>query len=180
MEYSNLLNLYVASTQLHSSLDFDEVIERVRAIVLNIIGAVVFAMYLADERGDTYPIVLREGGSDLPAEIVAGQGRAGKAIAAREMDCVAAGRALAPAAGEPIACVPLEVGGEAVGVLVIHELLAHKSAFDPVDLDLLRLLQTHAAGALFAAHAYASAQRRSEVIDGLLGDVREQFERLPR
>src|ERR1044071_4298208 len=43
---NNLANLYVASYQLHSTLDFKEVIQIVQEIVINLIGAEAFAILL--------------------------------------------------------------------------------------------------------------------------------------
>ena len=47
---NNLANLYVASYQLHSTLDFREVIQIVQEIVINLVGAEVFAILLLDEK----------------------------------------------------------------------------------------------------------------------------------
>src|SRR5206468_442109 len=47
---NNLANLYVASYQLHSTLDFREVIQIVQEIVINLIGAESFAILLLDEK----------------------------------------------------------------------------------------------------------------------------------
>src|ERR1043166_9003361 len=46
----DLANLYVASYQLHSTLDFKEVIQIVQEIVINLIGAEAFAILLLDEK----------------------------------------------------------------------------------------------------------------------------------
>ena len=46
---TNLANLYVASYQLHSTLDFREVIQIVQEIVINLIGAEAFAILLLDD-----------------------------------------------------------------------------------------------------------------------------------
>ncbi len=46
---NNLANLYVASYQLHSTLDFQEVLNIVVEIVINLIGAEVFSLMLLDE-----------------------------------------------------------------------------------------------------------------------------------
>src|SRR5712691_8434984 len=46
---NNLAALYVASYQLHSTLDFREVIHIVQEILLNLVGAKSFAIVLRDE-----------------------------------------------------------------------------------------------------------------------------------
>src|SRR5262249_27834590 len=45
-ENSNLANLYVASYQLHSTLDLREVLQIIHEILLNLVGAKTFALYL--------------------------------------------------------------------------------------------------------------------------------------
>src|SRR5262249_36505842 len=50
-ENSNLANLYVASYQLHSTLDLKEVLQIILEILLNFVGAKSFAIYLRDESG---------------------------------------------------------------------------------------------------------------------------------
>jgi hypothetical protein len=45
-ENNNLANLYVASYQLHSTLDLSEVLKTIIEIVINLIGAEVFAVYV--------------------------------------------------------------------------------------------------------------------------------------
>ena len=52
-ENNNLANLYVASYQLHSTLDLDEVLKIIMEIVINLVGAEVFAVYLLDEEQAT-------------------------------------------------------------------------------------------------------------------------------
>ena len=49
-ENNNLANLYVASYQLHSTLDFSEVLRIVLEIVINLIGAEKFAVMLIDDK----------------------------------------------------------------------------------------------------------------------------------
>jgi predicted nuclease with TOPRIM domain len=48
-ENNNLANLYVASYQLHSTLDLEEVLKIIIEIVINLVGAEVFAVYILDE-----------------------------------------------------------------------------------------------------------------------------------
>ena len=53
-ENNNLANLYVASYQLHSTLDLEEVLKIIIEIVINLVGAEVFAVYILDENtGET-------------------------------------------------------------------------------------------------------------------------------
>ena len=58
---NNLANLYVASYQLHSTLDFREVIQIVQEIVINLIGAEAFAILLLDEKTNDLRAIACEG-----------------------------------------------------------------------------------------------------------------------
>ena len=58
---NNLANLYVASYQLHSTLDFQEVLHIVMEIVINLIGAEIFSIMLLDEKTSELAAVATEG-----------------------------------------------------------------------------------------------------------------------
>src|SRR4030043_1702996 len=60
-ENNNLSNLYVASYQLHSTLDFNDVLRIVLEIVINLIGAEKFAVMLMDEKTNELIPVATEG-----------------------------------------------------------------------------------------------------------------------
>ena len=63
---NNLANLYVASYQLHSTLDFREVIQIVQEIVINLIGSEAFAILLLDEKTNELKTIAYEGGELVP------------------------------------------------------------------------------------------------------------------
>jgi len=54
-------------------------------------------------------------------------------------------------AGAPLACVPLVFGQRVIGVVVVYDLLEQKSEFVKMDLELFRLLGSHAAAAIAGA-----------------------------
>src|SRR5512145_45114 len=60
-ENNNLANLYIASYQLHSTLDFKEVLQIIMEIVINLIGAEEFALMLLDEKTGDLQAVACEG-----------------------------------------------------------------------------------------------------------------------
>src|SRR5213082_927353 len=63
---NNLANLYVASYQLHSTLDFREVIQIVQEIVINLIGAESFGILLLDEKTNELKTIACEGEDVMP------------------------------------------------------------------------------------------------------------------
>ena len=60
-ENNNLANLYVASFQLHSTLDLSEVLKIIIEIVINLVGAEIFAVYVHDENSEMLEPVASEG-----------------------------------------------------------------------------------------------------------------------
>ncbi len=63
----NLANLYVASYQLHSTLDPDEVIQIVKEILINLVGVEAFVIYMTDKKART--LTPWPGRRSLPADL---------------------------------------------------------------------------------------------------------------
>src|SRR5881275_569665 len=63
---ANLASLYVASYQLHSTLDFREVIEIVQDIIVSLIGAKSYAILLLDENTEELRTIACDGEDAVP------------------------------------------------------------------------------------------------------------------
>src|SRR5512145_1452219 len=85
-ENNGLANLYVASYQLHSTLDLQEVLRIVVEIVINLIGAEVLCVYALDERNFVLSPVAAEGRerASFPA-VALGEGLVGASVARGEI-----------------------------------------------------------------------------------------------
>jgi len=70
----------------------------------------------------------------------------------------------------PLACVPMVLGRETVGVIAILSFFEQKTQFEEIDFEFFKLLATHSASAIVAAGLMADANR--------LGEGLEQYERL--
>jgi nitrate/nitrite-specific signal transduction histidine kinase len=168
-ENNNLANLYVASFQLHSTLDFKEVVQIVMEIVINLIGAEKFALMLLDERkGDLYA-VSSEG---LPREslphVRLGEGTIGGA-AKEGGPWIAEGRGPEQVTlTEPVVVIPMRIKEQLIGAIVIYSLLEQKQSFSPLDYELFNLLAGHAATALFASKLFSESERKLSTIQGFL------------
>jgi len=166
-ENNNLANLYVASYQLHSTLALSEVLKIIIEIVINLIGAEVFAVYVQDERSGNLEAVAAEGMevADFP-KIAPGAGVIGRAVRTGETFCGD------PSGSEewsrPIACIPLRVQDRPIGAISIYSLLEQKDAFTPLDHELFTLLAGHAATAIFAAQLYSQSERKLNTIQGFI------------
>jgi len=170
-ENNNLANLYVASYQLHSTLDPSEVVKVILEIVINLIGAEIFAVYLCEEEGDGLGPVASEGESvSAFPTFRLGEGFVGGSVARGEVevgDPSVVGRAPS-VGGEPVVCIPLHVDEEPVGAIVIYKLLQQKEGFAPLDHELFTLLAGHAATAIFASRLYAQSERKLSTIQGFI------------
>jgi len=166
-ENNNLASLYVASYQLHSTLHLPEVLQIIVEIVINLIGAEVFAIYVLDERTGALSAVASEGAElhEFPG-FQLGQGAVGAAVAAGETTCAEAVGSDDPA--RPIVVIPLRVQERPIGAIAIHKLLQQKDGFSPLDHELFTLLAGHAATAIFAARLYSQSERKLHTIQGFI------------
>ena len=170
---SSLANLYVVSHQLHSTLDFREVVQIVREVVINFIGSECFAILLMNEEtGELRPIAA-EGAELLPEietlTVSIGDGplgsvaRTGQSAFLRD---IAVDRN--PRIDRPLATVPLNIKDRTIGLLVIYQLLEQKRAFSDTDFELFSLLAGQAATAIFSAKLYSEAERKLNTIQEFL------------
>jgi nitrate/nitrite-specific signal transduction histidine kinase len=171
-ENDRLANLYVASCQLHSTLDVDEVLRIIIEIVINLIGADVFAIYLLDEDRQELRAVAAEGLelSSVPACRV-GEGRLGQAFTSGAIQTFDAPPGSGPRArdpGLPLVCVPLRLERQPIGAIAILGLLEQKRSFSALDPELFEVLAGHAASAIFAARIHSQSERKLSTIQGFI------------
>jgi hypothetical protein len=166
-ENNNLANLYVASYQLHSTLDLDEVLKIVVEIVINLIGAEIFAIYLLQGQEGELQVAAAEGiaAAELPGCRI-GQGALGEAVGAAETTCWPGPRAADWS--RPLVAIPLQIQRRPIGAIAIFSLLQQKEGFTALDHELFNLLGGHAATAIFAARLYSQSERKLTTIQGFL------------
>lgn len=170
---SNLANLYVATYQLHSTLDFREVIQIVQEIIINLVGAEAFAILLLDEQVNELRSIAWDGievmrGID-DISIPIGHGLLGQV--ARTGVSYYFSPYDAPAAvsiQKPLAAVPLKIKDHVIGLIVIYKLLQQKHAFTANDYELFSLLAAHAATAIFSSKLYSQSERKLNTIQSFL------------
>ena len=169
-ENNSLANLYVASYQLHSTLDLDEVLKVLIEIAINLIGAESFAFYLLDEEAGELGLVASEAPTSSLAERIPvgpnGGGLIGEALRREEPIFTEGGQDAQSL--EPLACIPLCVQGNPVGIVAIFRLFEQKESFSDLDRELFSLLGGHAATAIFASQLYAQSERKLNTIQGFI------------
>jgi len=168
-ENNNLANLYIASYQLHSTLDFREVLQIITEIIINLIGAEEFAILLLDEKSDDLQAVATEGveRDEIP-HVRLGKGVIGQVAGSGESYFVADVEGYTRDFSHPMVCIPLKIKDHVIGVLAIYKLLMQKKEFAPVDYELFTLLAGHAATAIFSSRLYSDSERKLSTIQGFI------------
>jgi len=167
---NNLANLYVASFQLHSTLDYQEVLQIILEIIINLIGGEIFAIYLLDEKAKTLNPEASEGVSisEIP-QVSLGQGIIGQAVLANESyfnDNPS--EDLKELYKDPLVCIPLTIQDDVIGAIALFRLLQQKITFAPVDFELFTLLAGHAATAIFSSRLFTESKRKLSTYQGFL------------
>ncbi len=169
-ENNNLANLYIASYQLHSTLDFSEVLQIIMEIIINLVGAEVFGVLLFDEASNQLRPFATEGieKEDIPP-VGINEGIIGDVVKSGEnyfKENLSSDAKVEPL--NPMVCIPLKIKERVIGVIVIYKLLQQKDAFRDVDYELFTLLAGHAATAIFGAKLYSESERKLSTIQGFM------------
>jgi len=155
-ENAQLASLYVASHQLHSTLDLRSIVRQLKELLAQFLGARAFAVYLVDdERHELVPIC-SEGvnTSALRRLPVRDAGVIGRAVESGAAEWVE-GDATRGTIDAPSATIPMSLHGRAVGAIAVFATYEQKREFVDVDFELFKLLGAHAASALVASRLFA-------------------------
>jgi nitrate/nitrite-specific signal transduction histidine kinase len=177
-ENNNLANLYVASYQLHSTLDFNEVLRIVLEIMINLVGAERFGIYLVEEKTNELVAAASEGvaAEELP-KVRIGEGIIGRVAMDGESyfaQDIGTGH---DSFGSPIVCIPLKIKEHVIGAIAIYGLLVQKRSFSHVDYELFNLLAGHAATAIFSSRLYTQSERKLTTIQSFLDLLKDRSKR---
>lgn len=171
-QLGRLMNLYVATFQLHATLDPAEVQATIAEIAVDLLGAERFVLLLRTEGDEACEVALSKGLEDDASGVYRGGRYDGGDVlvdGALEDGVLRLGPS---DTSDVIAAVPLRVQEAIVGVLVVLKLFDHKAILRAEDRDLLDLLAAHAASALFAARVYANTDRKLRTLESLVQLVR--------
>jgi GAF domain-containing protein len=167
---AQLANLYVATYQLHASLDPDEVCAAIADIAVNLLGAEAFSILATDADGKL-AVAPEYGSAEGPYLSPIGYYQEGDVLVDACLEARSSG--FGPIQGsQALAVVPLVSEGQLLGVLVIDTFLRHKPGLSSEDRELLDVMAAHAASALLAARSFQASQRKLQTYQGLLGLLR--------
>lgn len=151
-ELAHLVRLRVASQRLHESLDPRELLAILQDLFINLVGSETLGIF-----------ELEPGGPELVLRVSMGiDTERFRRLPLEEGPIGQAARTGAPWLAEtdggegPRACVPLRLGGHVLGMVVLFGLLPHKPRLEPEDRELMELLATEGARALYCARGIAA------------------------
>jgi hypothetical protein len=162
-ELSKLANVYVASYQLHSTLNLRLVVKHLKELLQQLVGAQRYGVYMADPSRKHLMLVASEGSEDKKTPRIP-LGGDDTSVAERVFLTgkaqITEGTLAKSSERAPAAVLPLHFDDRVVGVIVIHTVFPQKPSFGPVDFELFKMLGAHAASALAGALLYAAADER--------------------
>jgi hypothetical protein len=160
--YSSLITLFVATSRLHASLEYVDVVRAINETLRDLIGARSFGLYLFDTSKNEVVRIQSHGcdaADHAQCDALAARVVASGSLQVADVDADAAA---------PAAAIPLKVNGESLGAIVLHRLLDHKVTIGTHDIEILEVLGKSAAIALYGAKLHTSwkVERRSGLRDG--------------
>lgn len=159
---SNLANLYVASYNLHGTLDRKTVLDTILEIVINLIGSEEVAIYSYDAQRERLDLLAAFGLDEQRyGNLPVASSRIGRAVLSGEI--LLAGQE----PGDPVlseeahlsACIPLRLENRITGAITIFRLLPQKQGFVALDQELFELLATQAATALYCTELHTRVMK---------------------
>lgn len=169
---NNLTNLYIASSRLHSVLNQDQVIEIIKEITINFVGAEKFALLQRPKDGSGFNFLSGEGfeEGEFPAHITSDENEIFKQVVT-DQDIYLAEDSVVDGSEDPykpLAAIPLVIHGEVSGILAIYSLLVQKEKFETIDYQLFSMMAEHAATAIFSSSLYEESERKRETYRGVM------------
>lgn len=167
-----LSNVYIASNQLHATLDFSAVVKTAEEILWNLIASPVFAIFLKNEKTDDFLLV---GGAGI-------EGRFPRDVLPLTegmiTESIAEGVSLfldGETTGDPLAAIPLKVEGRGVvGLITVYEIEQHKGCLSDMDKELFDLLASQTATAMFSSRTFSETAKKLKSMESFLNLMQPQ------
>lgn len=165
---SDLISMYVASYQLHCTLDYDEVVRTVKDITINMMGGEVFGIYLLDNAKNQLVMIAHEGMEGRDREHLPIEDDEVKAVLSSGEARFLESKAEYADGKKPVAFLPLALGDDPFGIIIIYKLLIQKEGFKALDYELVELLGKHAASAIYSAKLHTASERKRSTLQGFV------------
>ena len=168
-EFANLANLFVASSQLHSSLSPRGVMQRIKEVLAQLVGAERYCIYLANRDQTELVPIASEGVSGDELSNVRVEGTPIGEVFRRSDERIE--ESTPPSEGSierPAAVFPLQIEDRTVGAVAVFTTVPQKTTFVAVDFELFRLIAQPAAPALVSASLFARAGQELPGLEAFL------------
>lgn len=160
-EFSSLVNLYVVSNQLHSSLTPRAVVRRIKEVLAQLVGAESYAVFLvSSDQSELVPIASEGVSGSKLGNVSMENSRIGSIVRVGSAHIDDERPSNTFDSEDPPVVIPLKVDDAAVGAIAIYATLEQKPRFSHTDFELFQLLGQHAASALVGAQLFDQAGRR--------------------
>ncbi len=169
---NNLTNLYIASSRLHSVLSQDQVVDIIKEIIINFVGAEKFALLMRPKGSKGLEFLSGEGFAEgeFPKQVNVADHEIFRQVVDDQDIFLVEGSVVEGSDDplKPLAAIPLVIHGEVTGVLVIYSLLVQKEKFETIDYQLFSMMAEHAATAIFSSSLYEESERNRETYRGVM------------
>jgi GAF domain-containing protein len=163
---SHLTNLYVATYQLHGTLDRHEVLAVIQEIIINLVGSEEMAVLEVNPEASKLDLIASFGvDPGIYENISLGRSIIGRTALTGDMYLaeIHPGNEALPEEEHLTVCIPLKLGEAVRGVIAVFRLLPHKPGLEAVDHELFHLLATQAATALYCTALHSKLRVDAEV-----------------
>lgn len=154
---SDLISMYVASSRLHSTANYTDLIDRLMEIIVEMTGGERVALFLINPKERNLVMLANRGldpaGSGHGAPQL-GQGIPGRVAEQGELYVDEQSALHDTSDNEPIVCIPLKIEDRVLGVIAVYKFFVQKKRFVSLDFDIFDLLSTQAGFALFGTKLY--------------------------
>ncbi len=165
-----LSSVYIASNQLHSTLDFSEVVKIASEILWNLVAAPVFAIFLRNEKTGALALI---GGQGLEGRFPNGVLEHKEGLAHDALTAGVSGFLDEVVSGDPLAAVPLKLEGRGViGLITIYEIEKHKGGLSALDKELFDLLASQMATALTSSKVYSETIKQVKSMESFINLIK--------
>ena len=165
---ADLIAMYVASYQLHSTLNYAEVVKIVKDITINMIGAEVFGIYMVDTENQELSLIAEETLNENMPPRIAIDDSISQILYDSNTSQLEKSNFAGEDMGNPIVYIPLKLENEPTGLIIVNKLLIQKEGFHSVDYELVELLGRHAATALYSARMHTVSERKRTTLEGFV------------
>lgn len=168
--YMALMNIHIASTQLHATLDFSVVVRTAGEILWNLVAAPVFAIFLREERTGDLKLV---GGEGVEGRFANDTLRVTDGMIADALNESVSLFIDGEVKADPLACIPLKVEGRGViGLICVYEIEEHKGGLSELDKELFDMLANQTATAMTSSRVYTETLKKLKSMESFINLIK--------